>query len=293
MSEIPIQVSDLAIRYGRKTVVRDVTFQVPPGSVYGLLGRNGEGKTSIVHALLGQEPASSGSARLFGADSWRDRRRNMTRVAFVPEVPQVAPGVRVVDLLRFLRRVRPRWDEAAARRLLSDLGIADASPFGRLSRGQKTQLALITALACRPELLICDDPTLDLDAVARRELLDRLIVELAENGTTVFVTTHDLDVFAGVLDRVGILAGGRLLIDEELESLRGRYCRLESESPSAIGAAQVTEMKPLIGEESSSRGALVVTAFQESLRPPGVRAVPLSLEEIFVLVTTLEESSHA
>jgi ABC-2 type transport system ATP-binding protein len=291
MNDLPIRVSELAIRYGAKTVVRDVTFAVSRGSVYGLLGRNGEGKTSIVSALLGQLQASAGNACLFGADAWRCREDNMARVAFVPETPQIAPNLRVADLLTFLRRVRGGWDDAAARKQLADLGIAGKTQFGTLSRGQKTQLALIAALACRPELLICDDPTLGLDAVARRELLDRLIVELAENGTTVFLTTHDLEAFAGIVDRVGILSGGRLRIDEETESLRRRFQRLELEPAAEVPAERVAALQPLGAPLGPAVRETVVAGYDEALRPPGVRAVPLSLEEIFVAVTGESEAA--
>ncbi len=151
----------------------------------------------------------------------------MERVGVVPETPDIPPGASAVELGRFLgpnptglerRRVRRNGSSACGCR-------AGCRPE-RLSKGQRRQLALAAALAAEPEVLILDDPTLGLDAVVRRTLLEELVGELADRGTTVLVTTHDLTGIEGIADRVGIMQRGRLVYDETMEGLKARFRRL-------------------------------------------------------------------
>jgi len=290
MTDLPIEARDLAVRYGRKQVFGNVALSVPQGSVYLLLGRNGEGKTSLVKCLLGHLPAASGQARLLGHDAWSQRRRAMEDVAYVPESPEFGGNVRVGEILRFLEGVRLGFDRTGVDERLSALGISERSRCGSLSRGQKTQVALTTALACRPRLLICDDPTLGLDAPARKQLLDRLIVELAEHETTFFLTTHDLATLGGLADQIGILHRGALGVDESADTLRGRFRRLTFADEEAASAAsqRVASMEPLSEPSGAWSKGTIVARFEPDRLPPGVKASPLSLEEIFVALVDRE-----
>lgn len=287
MNDRPITTEKLTVAYGKNHVFTDVSLAVEPGSVYALLGRNGEGKTTFVRCLLGQLPPRSGHARLFGRDAWRQRAANMGSVALVPESPNFPPQVRVAEVTRFLSRVQPRWNQAAADSELDALGIAASRRCDTLSRGQKTQFAVAIALASRPRLLICDDPTLGLDAVAHKQLIDRLIVELAEHGTTILLTTHDLQGVGSLADRVGILHQGALIVDEPLESLRQRFRRLVFETPEVAEAAhdRVTAMAPLVTERGAWQPEQVVSRYDDLPIPSAATMTSLSLEEIFVAVT--------
>ncbi|HKD19278.1 MAG TPA: ABC transporter ATP-binding protein, partial [Thermoanaerobaculia bacterium] len=185
----PLRIEGLTVRYGRTTACADVSLSVEAGSVYALLGRNGAGKSSLVRCLLGQQKASAGRALLFGDDSWTTRRRAMTRTGVTPEDPDAPPSMTARQLSDFCRRVYPRWDDDAVAARLSRFGIPPKTPFGQLSRGQKAQVMLALALGHGPELLVLDDPTLGLDAVARRGLYEEIVGELADRRTTVFLTT--------------------------------------------------------------------------------------------------------
>lgn len=218
-------VMDLAIAYGSRTVVEDVSFEVGPGSVYALLGRNGAGKSSIIRSLLGQRRASRGEVRLLGLDPWSHRTALMARVGVVPEVPDFPPELTTRRIACFFAGLYPRWDGAGFAERLRRFEIPEGQPTGQLSRGQRAQLALSLALSHGPELLVLDDPTLGLDAVARHELFDELIGELADRGTTVFLTTHDLAAVEGIVDRVGMLHHGRLVVDEDVDGLKARHRR--------------------------------------------------------------------
>ena len=213
----------LTIRYGRTRVLEDVSFVVPARCVYALLGRNGAGKSSLVRCLVGQQRATAGRAVLFGRDAWRDRAGLMARVGLVPEEPDAPPELSPARLLAFTGRLYARWDEDAARERLRRFAIPLDTSFGRLSKGQKGAVQLALALGHAPELLILDDPTLGLDVVARDQVFGEIIGELADRGTTVLVTTHDLAAIEGIADRVGVLYEGRLVLDEPLEAMKERF----------------------------------------------------------------------
>jgi ABC-type multidrug transport system ATPase subunit len=218
-----LAVEDLSVRYGRREVLRGLRLQVARGGVYALLGRNGAGKSSLVRCLLGLQKPSSGRVWLFGRDAWTDRRSAMARIGVVPEEPDAPPEMNAAQLVRFAGRFYDRWDAAGARERLDRFAVPSEVPFRSLSKGQKGAVMLALALAHAPELLVLDDPTLGLDVVARDAVFNEVIGELADRGTTVFVTSHDLSAIERLADRIGILRDGRLAVDEDTDALKARY----------------------------------------------------------------------
>ncbi len=287
-----VRLTDLTVRYGRLTAVDRLSLEVPKGCVYALLGRNGSGKSSAVRCLLGQQRAAAGGARIFGLDSWRARRRIMERTSVVPETPDVPPAATAEALQPFMLRVTPRWRSKEYFSRLDSFGVARRTPFARLSKGQQRQLALALALASSPDLLVLDDPTLGLDAVARRSLFEELVGDLADRGTTVLMTTHDLAGVEGIADRVGVLAGGSLLVDERLEALKLRWCRVRWTPSDAVPAARIEHALRHLEPHAHRPGAdhAVVRGFTETgfgsfrdeakVEVTGVDSLPL--EEIFI-----------
>ena len=293
-TETVVELSGLTVRYGRMTAVDGVSLSVPKGCVYALLGRNGSGKSSTVRCLLGQRHASAGAARLFGLDAWKERRRIMERVGVVPEQPDIPPETNAELLARYMVRVAPRWRSAEFFGRLEGFGIPRRQRFDKLSKGQQRQMALALALAASPSLLVLDDPTLGLDAVARRELFEELIGDLADHGTTVFLTTHDLAGVEGIADRIGILKNGSLLVDESLESLKARFCRLTYSATDDVPAERIAAALDHLGvvrTESTAGAAEAVVQhfsevgfgrFREKLPVEVLRVDSLPLEEIFI-----------
>jgi ABC-2 type transport system ATP-binding protein len=281
-TEPVVSLDRLTIRYGRTAAVSDITVEVPRGSVYALLGRNGAGKTSTVRCLLGQWRPTGGSAALFGRDVWRERASLMTRVGVVLERDEAPPAMTAAELERFFARLYPTWDRSAVLDRLDRYSVPLTRPFGKLSRGQQRQLSLALALASSPELLVLDDPTLGLDAVARRALLDELIGELADRGTTVFVATNDIAGIEPVADRVGVLHGGQLLLDQEMDELKSGFRRIRIAGPSEVdlrldGAEVLTRRRIAGGVE-----AVVRTRPGRAPTADAAEVHPMSLEEIFV-----------
>ncbi|MEO8431247.1 MAG: ABC transporter ATP-binding protein [Acidobacteriota bacterium] len=290
------EVERLTVRYGRTLACDAVSLAVSPGSVYALLGRNGAGKSSLVQCLLGARKPSSGFARLFGTDSWKERARLLSRVGVVPEEPDAPPAMTARQLSDFCRRLYARWDSAAVEARLARFGVAPDVAFGRLSKGQKGQVLLALALASSPDLLVLDDPTLGLDVVARRAFWDELLDDLSDRGTTVFLTTHDLASVEGIATRVGVLKSGRLVVDEEVDALKARFRRIRygnriTETRTAYG----TELDQFdaVGVKVRGWGVEAVVsnwdpeAFERFRGIDGVEDAEssgLSLEEIFIAV---------
>jgi ABC-2 type transport system ATP-binding protein len=221
-----IAVHDLELRYGRTVALRGVSLEVRPGTVYALLGRNGAGKSSLLRALLGLMKPTRGSLELLGHDPWRQRARVLPRLGVVPEDDDAPADVSLADLATFHRRVFPRWAQATFEARIAGWGLAASRPVGSFSKGQRKLAQLALALGHEPEMLVLDDPTLGLDAVARRQVFDEVVGSLAERGLTVLLTTHDLQGVEGLADRVGVLETGRLVLDEDLDDLRARWRRL-------------------------------------------------------------------
>lgn len=299
--ETPVEVRGLTVRYGATVALADVDLTVGRGSVYALLGRNGAGKSSLVRCLLGQQRPASGSTRLLGHDGWRERRQAMARVGVVPETPDAPPAMTARRLDAFGARLHTTWNGAGLRARLEAAEIPLDTPFGRLSRGQRAQVALALALAAEPEVLVLDDPTLGLDAVARRQLLAELVGELADRGTTVLLTSHDLVGMEAIADRVGMLRGGHLVVNDELEALKARFRRIvyrhrgESAEPAPVAAA-VAGGEVVLRRRTGWQEELVV-AGGEPLEPAGggvdMAVEPMSLEEIFVAVCGGGEGGEA
>ena len=237
--EAVLALEGVGVRHGRRPFLQDVRLTVPRGSVYALLGRNGAGKSTLVRCLLGQQKPSAGCVRLFGRDAWAHRAWAMHRVGVVPEEPDAPPEMTAAQIFAFVRRVHDRWDEAATRERLRRFGAPDDVPFARLSKGQKGAVMLSLALGHSPELLVLDDPTLGLDVLARDAVFREVIGDLADRGTTVFVTTHDLAAIERLADRIGILQDGRLAVDEDTEALKARW----AEPLEAIFAAVTSSEK--------------------------------------------------
>jgi ABC-2 type transport system ATP-binding protein len=220
----------------------------------------------------------------------------MERVGVVPENPDVPPEETADRLAKFMARVTPHWREKQFFNRVDGFRIPRRQRFDRLSKGQQRQLALAIALASSPRLLVLDDPTLGLDAVARKELYEEVIGELADRETTVFLTSHDLAGIEGIADRVGILKDGELKLDESIEALKMRFCRLTWTCAEDVSSEKIqrglSSLDPVHVETLEGTGEAVVGAFSEvgfarfrEQAPVEVQRVrALSLEDIFIIL---------
>ncbi len=283
-----LHATDVTVRYGRRTAVDRASLTVPRGSVSALLGRNGAGKSSLVRCLLGEQKPESGSIRLFDQDVWTHRDQLMERVGVVSEDSDAPPSMTVVQLARFCARIYSRWDQRTVDERLQRFRIAPNARFGNLSKGQKKQVMLALALASSPELLVLDDPTLGLDVVARKSLFDEVIAELADRGITILLTTHDLAGVETIADRVAIISDGKIVLDEEMETLKARFRRIRfAQQPVALESASM--LAATVRAWGSGTEAVVTNyddvMFERFRSTATVHATEtMSLEEIFIAV---------
>ncbi|MEO8383467.1 MAG: ABC transporter ATP-binding protein [Acidobacteriota bacterium] len=294
MSDLALTAEDVTVRYGKRMAVDGVSLSVPIGSVYALLGRNGAGKSSLIRVLLGLLRPDQGQATLLGEDVWRNRARLMERTGVVAEEADAPPEMRLRDLGWMSSRLYARWQQGAFDERLTRFDIDSAARFGELSKGQKKQVALALALAATPELILLDDPTLGLDVVARKSLFEEVIADMADRGLTVFIATHDLGAIESIADRVGILKNGRLVLDEELETLKNRFRRIRFAGPAdtlAEANLTVTWSRPWgSGTEAVATNYDDLALDRLRQRARTAEVVPMSLEEIFMAVVGEERS---
>jgi ABC-2 type transport system ATP-binding protein len=204
--------------FGRKSVLCGVNLDIPRGAVVGLLGTNGSGKTTLLKCAVGLLRPQSGDLSLLGEPSWNLSANAKSRLGYVPQVISLYPWMKVADLVRYTGSFYPNWNKDLAGRYMHDWELPSADRVGNLSVGQLQKLAILTAVAHEPELLILDEPAASLDPLARRQFL-QLIIDMAEpDKRTVLFSTHITSDLERVADRVAILKEGRIvhfgLLDE-------------------------------------------------------------------------------
>ena len=276
--ETAVRATGVHVAYGSSTILNGVDLTAPAGRVYGLLGRNGTGKSTLVRCLLGQERPSRGRTELLGLDAWNHRAALMARVGVVPESPQVPPNADANELLAMGQRLYKVWERDAAIQRLERFGVSRSVPFGRLSKGQQKQVELALALAQKPELLILDDPSLGLDSVAKRVLYEELLEHLGQDGVTVFLTSHDLDAVERLAETVAILHQGRLIVEEPLESLKARFRRFSLRQGETVPAET-----PIVATRSGAWGQEAIAGYPSPEQPlvGDETSSSMNLEEIF------------
>src|SRR6476659_122936 len=193
MADTPaIEITDLVRRYGRRDAVNGLNLRVPPGRCYGFFGRNGAGKTTTIKCLLNLLRPTSGSARVFGLDPARHEVAVKSRLAYVPDHVAFYPWMTVRDTLDYFASFRARWNRETERALIDQFRLDPAKKTSHLSKGQRTQVALVAAVCPEPDLLVLDEPTAGLDPIVRREFIQTVIGAYQDGGEhrTIFVSTH-------------------------------------------------------------------------------------------------------
>lgn len=288
MTEQVIQVRNLRHAYGKTEALRGASFRVPEGSVTGLLGPNGSGKTTAIHILIGILRRTAGDVSVLGMDPETGAVSIRRRLGFVPEDPHGEPRFTVTKQLRFLKAFYPSWDDGLEARMLEQLDLDPSKKVTNLSRGERSKLALVGALAHRPELLILDDPTLGLDPMARREFIEGMITVLADEGKTVFFSTHHMQDIEKVADRVVMLNHGETILENNLETIRDEW-RCFQLTFDADDAPETLNIPGMFRWDAEGRtGRLVFAEYtpdamkiMESMAA-AVHPVPFDLEDIFV-----------
>ena len=189
-----IEIDGLGCRYGRRTVLHDLSLRVPPGVVYALIGPNGAGKTTALKTLMNLRAPSRGVARVLGVDSRQLGPAQLARIGYVSENQRFPGLLRVRDVEAFCRPWYPRWDDALAGEIRARFDLDPAARLRTLSRGQHIKVAFLLALAPRPALLILDEPFSGLDPIVRDDVTAALADTARHDGTSVLVTSHEMEI---------------------------------------------------------------------------------------------------
>lgn len=216
-----IRTRDLWKRFPRHDAIRGVSFSVPEGSAYALIGANGAGKTTMLKILMNILAPTGGSASVLGIDSRNITPRELNRIGYVSENQQMPERLTVEDYFDYLRPFYAQWDRPLECLLRAQLRLPATRRIGELSHGMRMKMALACALPFRPVVLILDEPFSGLDPLVRDEFMDGVLGQAGE--TTILISTHELGEIEGVATHVGFLEEGRLLFDEPMDDLRNRF----------------------------------------------------------------------
>jgi ABC-2 type transport system ATP-binding protein len=211
-----IAISGLTKRYKDVLAVDDASFEVPTGSVCGLLGRNGAGKTTTFKCMMGFAKPQSGEVRFNGEPL---SPKTFETLGYAPERPALYTWMTVANHLELARRSQPKYDDKRARELLATFRLDGRKRVKKLSKGQQTALALILALSANPSLLILDEPASGLDPVMQRVVLD-LLIDAATGGATIMLSSHQIGQIDRAADRVVIMRDGKVVVSGEIDALR-------------------------------------------------------------------------
>lgn len=220
-----IEARGLGKRYGRLWALTDCTLDIPAGRVVGLVGPNGAGKTTLLHLAVGLLAPTAGTVSVLGARPAAGSGQ-LERIGFVAQETPLYPGLSVRDHLRLGAWLNPHWDDAVARDRVDKLGLDLAQKAGRLSGGQRAQLALTLALAKSPELLILDEPVASLDPLARREFLQSLMEVVADQRLSIVFSSHLLSDLERTCDHLVVLVSSRVRLTGEVDALLASHRRL-------------------------------------------------------------------
>jgi ABC-2 type transport system ATP-binding protein len=265
-----IETEQLTKRYGRKTALSECTIRVPAGQIVGLVGPNGAGKSTLLSLTCGLIAPSEGRIEVLGAPP-AGSAAQLARVGFVAQDAPVYAGLSVAEHLTLGARLNPRWDQALARRRIERLGLDLAQKAGRLSGGQRAQLALTVAAAKRGELLILDEPVASLDPIARRAFMHDLLSFVDELGVSVVLSSHLLSDLSQVCDHLVVLAGGRVQVAGDVTELLSVHHRLRMDGGGLDGRLPATAR--VVHTERTVAGSTAIVRSTEPI--PGAERADL------------------
>ncbi len=282
-----IEVQNLTKRYRDITAVDDVSFAIEQDTIYGLLGRNGAGKTTVMSMLTAQNFATSGDIRVFGEHPY-ENARVLERMCFVRESQRYPDDAKPVHAFRSARLFFPRWDEELAQRLIADFQLPTNRRIKKLSRGQLSAVGVIIGLASRAEITFFDEPYLGLDAVARQIFYDRLLEDYSLHPRTIILSSHLIDEVSNLIERVLVIDAGRIIMDEATDAVRDRASTIVGDSAEVdafVAGREVLHRESLGRVASVTVLGALSAADRVRLSDLGLDVAPVSLQQLIVRLT--------
>jgi len=279
-----IEVKNISKSFDGFQALSDLTLTVPKGTVYGLVGPNGAGKSTLIRHLMGVYRPDSGEITVNGQPVYEHAALKSTMVC-IPDEIFYFTGDTIRDLKALYKGVYPKFDEDRFQKLGEIFQLDPRKAVRRFSKGMQKQLAFWLAISCRPEILVLDEPVDGLDPVMRRQIMSILLEDVAEYGTTVLVSSHNLRELEDICDHVGIMHQGKMMLERSLSALQDNMVKVQlvtdqplPEGLKVVHQSQVGRVQTLI-----VRGCAELV--EESLRrcsPVLCDVLPLSLEEVFI-----------
>jgi ABC-2 type transport system ATP-binding protein len=287
-----IEATNLSKTFGAFTAVDGVSFTIEENKIYGLLGRNGAGKTTIMQLLTGQDFASSGTISVYG-QSPVENAAVLSNVSFIKESQKYPDQFRAKHVFAAAPRFFAHWDQAFAEQLIAEFRVPLNRDIKKLSRGQVSAVGVIIGLASRAPITFFDEPYLGLDAVARQLFYDRLLEDYAEHPRTVILSTHLIDEVSDLLEHVILIDEGRIILDTDAEELRGSATTVVGR---AVDVAAFVEGRAILHRDGI--GGLASVTVTGQLTPAeraaataaGLELAPVSLQQLIVRLSSLEAS---
>ncbi len=277
-----LELKNVTKTFGSFKALDNLTMTVPKGAVYGLVGPNGAGKSTAIRHITGIYRPDSGSITLEGLPIYENPQVKET-LGYIPDDVFYFPSATMEEMRKFYKGMYPKFDDALFERLYEVFQLPRKSPIRRFSKGMQKQAAFHLTISCRPDILVLDEPVDGLDPVMRRQVMSLILSDVAEQGTTVLISSHNLRELEDVCDHVGIMDHGRMLLERSLADMQGSTVKVQ-----LVG--EIPENLDVVHEASSGRlKTLVVRGDAETVarkagatNPDYFDVLPLSLEEIFI-----------
>lgn len=293
MSDWAIQTFDLGYHYDSNWAVRNLNLQVPTGSVFGLLGENGAGKSTTLQMLMGLSPPHEGRSEVLGLDPDKDDIQVKSRVGYVAEKPGFYEYMRVTEIIDFISAYHRQWNDDLQAELLREFALDGSTVISQLSKGMRAKLSLLLALSFEPEMLLLDEPAGGLDPASQHHFIEAILSRYQASGKTILLSSHLLNEFSGLLDHVAFIENGSVAQSASMEELHNSTKRVrflfEENITSTLDAALRNKgaiSTTLNGREASA----VFNDFDEAEKLQSLQALgakellleELTLEQIFI-----------
>lgn len=282
-----IQVKGLCKSFDDFTALSDLNVHVETGSIYGLIGVNGSGKTTLIKHLTGVYMPDVGQIIYDGEDIYENMGIK-ERLGYIPDDLYFFNSYNLRDMAGFYRKIYPRWNEPRYQAMLQEFGLSERRKISKFSKGMQKQAAFILTMSTMPDYLILDEPIDGLDPLIRKKVWRYVVSDVAERQMTVLVSSHNLREMEGICDYIGILSGGRMMIERDLEELKTDIHKVQIAFKDQQDRT-FAELNILHREKRGSVELLIVRdsgdhvkSVLEKEEPAVLDMLPLSLEEIFI-----------
>ena len=277
-----LELNNVTKTFGSFKALDNLTMSVPKGAVYGLVGPNGAGKSTAIRHITGIYRPDSGTVTVEGLPIYENPVIKQT-MGYIPDDVFYFPGATMEEMRKFYKGMYPRFDDALFDRLYEAFQLPRKGQIRRFSKGMQKQAAFHLTLACRPDILILDEPVDGLDPVMRRQVMSLILSDVAEHGTTVLISSHNLRELEDICDHVGIMDKGRMLLERSLADMQGNTVKVQlvGDIPDTLDILHETasgRLKTLVVRGSAEKVSRLVAAGN----PDYFDVLPLSLEEIFI-----------